>query len=164
MRTDDLTPVQLAVLSLLRAKDASGKDYAPIPGRIHLVKEMYALRVTDLGRKLLSDLRFEPDNYGPFDETVFAVLDDLSDAGLVRNVPSKTTARIQLTDDGRRLADEAWRRLKDSIKDWITYVKMTYNRMSSQEVLEHIYAAYPEMAQYSLSRVAQRYRGKGSEG
>ncbi len=164
MRTDDLASVELAVLTLLRAKDASGRDYAPIPGRIHLVKELYALRVTDLGKKLLSDLRFEPDNYGPFDETVFAVLDDLTDAGLVRNVPSGGMARIQLTDEGRKLADDAWKRMKDSIKDWITYVKMTYNSMSSQQVLEHIYAAYPEMAQHSLSKVARKYRGKGSEG
>ena len=108
MNVSDLTSTELAILALLRTQDINGKDYAPIPGRIHLVKEIFAIRETNIGRQLLDELEFEADNFGPFDETVFAALDELSDANLVGFTPSKGHSKIVLTDQGKHISDEIW--------------------------------------------------------
>ena len=158
MNRPDLTSTQLAILAMIRAKDKNGVDYAPIPGRIHLVKELFAIYTTDVGKKVLKDLRFEPDNFGPFDETIFAGLDELTDAGLVKTVAEKNVAKIELTPAGKRVIDNLWAKIRPEIKQVIEYVKHNYNHKSSETVLKDIYAAHPEMAVNSLSKVAIKYK------
>lgn len=158
LNAEDLTPAQLAVLALLKAPDAKGRDGASIPGRIHLAKELFAIQTTPLGKRLLPELEFEADNYGPFDEVVFAALDTLQDAGLVEFETSDVASRIKLTARGRQFVDEVWRRMKEEVRTLLGYVKSTYNDLSSTELLHKIYAAYPELADNSISPVAQKYR------
>lgn len=158
MNITDLTSTQLAIITLLKAKDITGKESASIPGNIHLVKEMFAIKNTDIGNQLLDELNFEPDNFGPFDETIFAALDDLKDAGLVEYVPSKGGNKIKLTEDGEHFADAIWKKLREDVKAIITYVKLNFNHISSEKLLERIYSVYPEMAKYSLSKVARKYQ------
>ena len=153
-----LTPAQIATLALLEAPDKSGRQKAPIPGRIHLVKEIFAVHSTDLGKRLLPDLRFEPDNFGPFDETVFAALDELTDLGLVETVATAGRGEIRLTAKGEAFADPMWGRMKADVQGLITYVKVNYNHRSSNSVLHEIYSAFPEMTRNSISPVAQKYR------
>lgn len=153
-----LTSTQLAIITLLKSKDIMGKDFAPIPGNIHLVKEIFAIKNTDIGNQLLHELYFEPDNFGPFDETIFAALDDLRDAGLVEYVQSKNSTRIKLTKEGEHLTEKVWNKLREDVKAVITYVKMNFNHISSEKLLDRIYSVYPEMAKYSLSKVAKKYQ------
>jgi len=158
LNVNDLTPTEIAIVSMLRASDADGKEYSSIPGRIHLVKELFAFSSTSLGRVLLEELRFEPDNFGPYDETIIAALDELHDAGFIEYEPHRDYSKIGLTKDGRRLADNVWARLRDEVRRLIVYTKMNYNDLTSEQVLDQIYSLYPQMARYSLSKVAKKYR------
>jgi hypothetical protein len=158
MDIKELSPVQIAILTLLTAKDINGKKQAPIPGVTHLVKELFAIKMTPLGDKLLSDLKFEPDNYGPFDETIQAALDDLSKAGLIGLYPTGKHVKIKITSSGSDLSKSIWGKLRDEIISLFTYVKMNYNHLSTNELLDRIYCAYPEMTKNSISKVAEKYR------
>ena len=153
-----LTPAQIATLALLEAPDKNGKTRAPIPGRIHLVKELFAIRTTDLGKRLLPDLEFEADNFGPFDETVFAALDELSDLGLVETVATTRRGEIRLTPKGAIISTDLWKRLREEVRGLLSYVKANYNHRSADSVLHEIYSAFPEMTKNSISPVAERYR------
>ena len=157
----NLSPSQLAILVLLRAEDIKGNEYSAIPGKTHLVKELFAVQKTTIGEKLLPDLKFEPDNFGPFDETIYAALDSLRDAGFVTfDTSSNNYVKINLTDKGKEISDYFWKKLKDDVKSIFKYVKINFNHLSSENVLEKIYAAYPELTVNSLSKVANKYRPK----
>jgi len=158
MDANELSPAQIAILTLLKSKNINGEENSPIPGMTHLVKELFAIKMTPLGNKLLSDLSFEPDNYGPFDETIYVALEDLSHAGLVGLENTGSYVRIKLTNKGQILVDTIWKKLKNDIVSLFTYVKINYNHLSSYELLEKIYSAYPEMTKYSISKVAEKYR------
>ena len=142
----NLSPTQLAILVLLRAEDIKGKAYSAIPGKTHLVKELFAVQKSTIGEKLLPDLKFEADNFGPFDETIYAALDSLRDAGFVTFDPSSSNyVKINLTDKGIETSDYFWKKLKDEVKSIFKYVKINFNHLSSENVLEKIYASYPEI-------------------
>lgn len=155
MQITDLTPVEVGILSLIRAPDRNGQEWAPIPGRIHLVKELFAIQRTKLGEKLLPDLSFEPDNFGPFDETIVAALDDLEDGGFVRIVDTRTRGLITVTEEGRAVADEIWAKMNETAKSLVVYTKYKFNHLSSQDVLRQIYSAFPAMAKASQSPIAK---------
>lgn len=156
----DLTPTQVGILALSKATDKGGREAAPIPGRIHLVKELFAIHSTPTGGKLFPDLRFEADNFGPFDEAVFQALDELQDAGLLKQVPVDSRQEIRLTESGKALADQLWTKLKPEVRDLVSFVKVNYNHRSADAVLHEIYAAFPEMTKNSVSPVADKYRTK----
>lgn len=161
MIKEELTPTEIAILSLIRAKDARGKDFSPIPGRIHLVKELFSLAKTQLGERLVPELAFEAEKFGPFDETVIAALDKLEDAQIVEVASRGANAEIRLTSRGRQLASNLWDRMRGDVRGLISYVKANYNHKSSDAVLEEIYAAFPDYAKYSLSRLANKYKQDG---
>jgi DNA-binding PadR family transcriptional regulator len=159
----NFTPTQLAILVLLRAEDIKGNEYSAIPGKTHLVKELFAVQKTALGEKLLPDLKFEADNFGPFDETIYAALDSLRDAGFVTfDSSSSSYVKINLTNKGKETSDYFWKKLKDEVKSIFKYVKINFNHLSSENVLERIYASYPELTVNSLSKVAEKYRPRKS--
>ena len=47
----NFTPTQRAILILLVSEDKEGEKYSAIPGRIHLIKELFAICQTSLGKK-----------------------------------------------------------------------------------------------------------------
>jgi len=158
----EFTPTQRAILILLNSEDRNGIKYSPIPGRIHLIKELFAICQNDLGKKILPELKFEPDNFGPYDETIFAALDSLRDSGYVSFDNTSNSVKIQLTNKGKEVSDNLWVRLRDDIKILFSYTKRNLNHLSSERVLDKIYSAYPEMAVNSMSKVAEKYRPKNS--
>jgi len=155
---ENLSTTQLAILSLLKAKNRKNIEYAPIPGVTHVVKELFALKNTKLGNELLDELNFEPDNFGPFDETVSAALEDLNAIGLIRVDTIGSSRQIQLTQKGRELSDTIWDVLDDDVKGLVSYIKINFNNLSTEGLLNKIYALYPEMTVNSKSRVALKYR------
>ncbi|MEI7501502.1 MAG: hypothetical protein WCK84_13770 [Bacteroidota bacterium] len=156
----NLSPTQLAIVVLLRAEDIKGNEYSAIPGKTHLVKELFAVQKTTIGEKLLTDLKFEADNFGPFDETIYAALDSLRDAGFVTFDSTSGYVKINLTNKGKETSDYFWKKLKDDVKSIFKYVKINFNHLTSENVLEKIYAAYPELTINSISKVAEKYRPK----
>ena len=154
----DFTTTEIAILVLDRAPDVNNLKYSPIPGRIHLIKELFAIITTNIGKTLLSDLNFEPDNFGPFDESIFAALDNLHDANLIQYISSKDYSKIELTDEGKIVADQLWKKLKPEVQELFTYVKINYNHKSSDAILNEIYSLFPEMAKNSISKVAEKYK------
>lgn len=159
MQDDRFTNTQRAILILLECEDKNGKRNSPIPGRMHLVKELFAISQSNLGEKLIPDLRFEPDNFGPFDETIFAALEGLVDGGFV-SIDSTPRQKIRLTDKGKAISEALWPRLKDEVKVLFSYTKRNFNHLTSEQLLERIYSAHPEMTINSLSKVADKYRPK----
>ena len=155
---EQFSTTQLAILSLLRAKDDKNVQYAPIPGVTHVVKELFAIKKTKLGNDLLDELKFEPDNYGPFDETISAALEDLNSIGLIEVDSIKSSRRIKLTMKGREISDTIWDSLRDDVKGLVSYVKINFNSLSTEGLLEKIYALYPDMTVNSKSRVALKYQ------
>lgn len=161
MNEVNLSPTEMAILVLLRAEDKKGEKYSPIPGKTHLVKELFAVKMTALGGQILKDLKFEPDNYGPFDDTIFAAMNALKDAGYIAfDSTSAHYTKISLTNSGKELSDNLWKNIKSEIKSLFTYVKLNYNDLSSKKLLEKIYLTYPEMTIYSKSKIAEKYRPK----
>ncbi len=155
-----LSPTQLAILVLLRAEDIKGKGIFcdswknTFSQRTICCQENYPL-----GRNYYPDLKFEADNFGPFDETIYAALDSLRDAGYVTFDPSSNNyVKINLSEKGKETADYFWKKLKDEVKSIFKYVKINFNHLSSENVLEKIYAAYPELTINSISKVADKYR------
>ena len=115
MDANELSPVQIAILTLLKSKNIEGEKNTPIPGMTHLVKELFVIKMTPLGDKLLSDLSFEPDNYGPYDETIYVALDDLSNAGLVGLEKTGSYIKIKITNDGLKLMEGIWGKLREEV-------------------------------------------------
>jgi hypothetical protein len=101
-----------AILILLKSKDKKDNEYSPIPGNTHLDKELFAICQMDLGKNLIPELKFEPDNYGPYDETVFAALGSLEDGRFVSVEPRGRGNIIKLTDVGKAAADDLWAELE----------------------------------------------------
>jgi uncharacterized protein YwgA len=155
-----------AILILLKSEDKKDEEYSPIPGNTHLVKELFAICQTDLGKRLIPELKFEPDNYGPYDETVFAALESLEDGRFVSVEPHNHGNIIKLTDKGKEAADKLWAELearnRDDIISLFSYVKRNLNHLSTDRLLDKIYAAHPEMLENSISKIADKYRPKDS--
>jgi hypothetical protein len=155
------TSTQRAILVLLRSEDKNHELYSPIPGNLHVVKELFAICQTDLGKRLIPELKFEPDNFGPFDETIFDALDALRDGGFISfDATTPRHRKIKLTDKGKAVSDDLWDRLKDDVKTLFYYAKVNFNHLNSEQLLDKIYSAYPEMARNSISKVANKYRSQ----
>lgn len=166
MANSDFNRPERAILLLLKAEDKKNTPYASIPGNIHLDKELFAVWKTELGRRLLPDFNFEPDNFGPYDETIFTALKGLVDAQFVAIQPSRSGNKMSLTDKGKNAADELWSELESrnryDILDLFSYVKRNLNHLSTDRLLEKIYTAHPEMLDNSISRIADKIRAKNS--
>jgi len=154
----NFTRTQIAILTLLESEDINGERHSPIPGRTHLIKEIFAISQSELGKKLLPELKFEPDNYGPFDETVFAALESLRDSGFVCFDTSLQPSKIKLTPKGIKAADNLWAKINDDVKGLFSFTKKNLNHLTSEKLLDKIYSAHPEMTINSKSKIADKYR------
>lgn len=129
---------------LLRAPDIEGNKFAQILGRPHLIKELFIIWKTPLGNDLLDELHFEPDNSGPYDETIELALNNLRDAGYVNINKSGKPNQINLTDKGKDISDRYWNQIRGEIVNLFRYTKTNYNHLSSYKLAKKIYSAYPE--------------------
>jgi hypothetical protein len=155
---DLFTPTQRAILILLESEDKDSERCSPIPGSTHLVKELFAVSQDELGKKLIPELKFEPYNFGPFDETIYAALEGLKDGGFVYIDSSPHHNKIKLTTEGKSITHDIWENLRDDVKVLFSFTKRNFNHLSSEQLLEKIYSSYPEMTVNSISKVADKYR------
>lgn len=127
-----LNEVDRFILLLLGAKKSE-----PVPGPIHLQKEMFLLQ--NMFPELADETDFEPYFLGPHSEIVADEAEQLKMSGLIKADPGS----IKLTSEGKS-AFEAL--LKKSDKNEICKIeefKEFLNDLSKDELLAFIYFGYP---------------------
>lgn len=95
---------------------------------------------------------FKPYDYGPFDQNVYAVLEELAEKGLVdireRGLSSWRT--YTLTKEGLDKAKVIYEHLDNDSRDKITKLSVFVRQLSFSQLVSAIYNAYPEMKQNSV--------------
>ena len=129
-----LNRVDRFILLLLGVKNAE-----PVPGQIHLQKEMYLLR--NLFPELADEAGYEPNFLGPYSEAVAGGAERLASSDLIRADPKG----FELTPDGKKAFDilkkgsseeEEEVRKAGEFKDLL-------NDLSVDELLAFVYFSYP---------------------
>jgi uncharacterized protein len=95
--------------------------------------------------------RFQPYDFGPFDRTVYDVLETLAEMGLVY----QTVARYRnytLSPDGYRRGGELLRTCPPSAETYIREAADWVRRLSFSQLVAAIYRAFPEMKVNSIFR------------
>ncbi len=141
---EQLNEVDRFIILLMGAKESE-----PIPGRLHLQKEIYLLQ--DLFQDLARDTDYDPYLFGRYSQVVTDELEELESSGLV-------TSR-----DGLRLTEEGSAALaalkKKSSKREIEKVeefKELLNDMTGDELLAFVYLSDPD--QNSLETESVKYQ------
>ncbi len=60
------------------------------------------------------------------------------------------TATFNLTEQGKRLAEEIWRAAPADVKQSVEKVKQKYTPLTLKDLLRYVYSAYPEMTVKSI--------------
>lgn len=102
--------------------------------------------VSQLGRPAWKELfRFEPYDYGPFDSDVYRSRDALVSRGLLAAAPAGRYSTYSLTAAGReRVA--SLRAALGSNADWFAQIGRYVTSRSFTDLLDEVYAQYPEFA------------------
>lgn len=100
-----------------------------------------------------SVFEFNPYDYGPFDSSIYEVLQELEVQGLVVSmVTTRGWKKYQLTEngmtEGSRLLEEFPKRAADYVRSVSEFVR----RLSFAELVSSVYKAYPEMKANSVFR------------
>lgn len=133
---------------VLAALASGGKDATF--GPIHIQKLLFLI---DAEIPDLTDgphFRFRPGEYGPFDETVHTVLEDLADSSLVVASHRHRYRAYALTEGGRSAGDAV---LAELPADAIRFMKdaATWLRLNTfRRILSVIHRRYPDMAVNSV--------------
>ncbi|MDD5094684.1 MAG: hypothetical protein PHV74_09940 [Dehalococcoidia bacterium] len=93
---------------------------------------------------------FQPYNYGPFDRTLYEVLEELKNEGLVEIVQAHTWHEYKLTDKGQGLSLKLIEGLPARAKDYIRQVSEFVRELTFTQLVSAIYKAYPEMRANSV--------------
>lgn len=148
------------MLRLLYTPNESGVS-EPIHGRTRIQKAMFLLQ-----RKLREEFRtrigfkFEPYKYGPFDERVYEVLEELEMKQLVTTTPAEEhdsphdSTRYELTEDGAEEAEKLWGHIDDEKKRLCEWVRYEQADRPLGSLLSYVYRMYPEMT--TNSEIADR--------
>ena len=96
--------------------------------------------------------KFAPYDYGPFDQAVYAGLDDLARQDLALIQPNGRYRVYGLSQaghiEGRRLLST----LQPSMRDYVSNVANWVRQLSFQQLVASIYNKYPEMKVNSVFR------------
>jgi len=139
-RPEDLEPIERYFLMLLFAPDSSERFAAPVRGKTWLQKEMFLL--SRLRPELESEVDYEPHLMGSYSE----VVDETAYQFAISGYTEKTGDAIKLSLDGKRSAEEVWKKASDEEKGAVTDVKVLLNDLSQWELFGLIYSEFPDMA------------------
>lgn len=142
---DDLTQGERLLLALLYAQGRAKKLGEPIYGRVTLAKLLFLLSKNPLMQKRLAEVQFEPYDYGPWSDWVDVALDELSSRGLISQKAGQVT-RIGTTTGGMKEAKRAFDGLSQEERGILEDLKTNFASLSTDQLLERVYAAYPEYA------------------
>jgi hypothetical protein len=131
-KIEQLNEVDKFILLLLGAKDSE-----PVPGQIHLQKEMYLLQ--NVFPQLQDETDFEPYFLGPHSEIVANEEEELQRSNLI----DVRGGQIRLTSDGKSVFQELIKRADKKEFEKIQEFKDFLNDLSKDELLAFIYFSYP---------------------
>lgn len=131
-KIEQLNRVDRFILLLLGAKNSE-----PIPGPIHLQKEMYLLQ--KLFPKLADETDYEPYFLGPYSEIVSDEVEQLASSGMVSAKPG----RIELTPDGNKAFGIMKEKSSEKEMQKVEEFKELLNDLTKDELLAFIYFSYP---------------------
>jgi hypothetical protein len=137
---------------VLAALAAGGPDvnFAPVQ-----VQKLFFL----VDRNIAADVggaqfNFEPYDYGPFDSSVYAELEQLRREGFVRieATPWADRRRYFLTPAGHEHGAEVLGRLSTRAQDYLARVTAWIRSLNFAQLVGAIYQQYPEMKENSVFR------------
>ena len=105
-------------------------------GRLWFHKEMFLL--SKAFNELAEELDFESYSFGPYSEALEEYRDMLENSGLIK--------KLELTEEGLRLAEELWKHEKEERKEIIREIVEFLENLDEDELFLYIYVNYPEMA------------------
>ena len=119
----------------------------PVMGKIRLLKEIFILKKQ---AKIKEDIyEFVPYKYGPFSSEFLRDLDYLIQNKFVIQREGFGGIIYELTTEGLKLAETYYNEIDDSIKRRIFGIKVRFNKMPLNELLEYVYSVYPYYASNS---------------
>ena len=97
---------------------------------------------------------FQPYDYGPFDQEVYQVLEELISEDLIEvaEEPGRHWKKYSLTHMGQVSGEDAINSLKEPIRDYIQTLSNFVRSLSFPQLVSSIYKAYPEMRENSVFR------------
>jgi hypothetical protein len=94
---------------------------------------------------------FYPDDYGPFDKTVYFELEKLTERGSVEIIQNGMR-RFRLTIQGQQLGDALLASIGEPIADYLRSLSQWVRSVSFADLVSAIYKEYPEMRVNSIFR------------
>jgi len=147
---------KLLPLALMYANDGE-----PIEGRTRLQKMVFLMQQElekhDQSGVVGTEYDFIPYDYGPFSKELYDDLDAMVDQEFVDDTEEplssgKVKYIYEIEDDGEELVDseaETWEDV-DAIIQLAQEIKREYNDMLLSELIEYVYAEFPEYAEKSV--------------
>ncbi len=136
------------ILAALAA--SKGATHSPVQ-----VQKLFFL----LDRKLAGEVggpyfNFTAYHYGPFDRTIYDLLERLAEQGFVEisSNPALRYRTYRLTPEGQRVGGTFLNQLDQHIVDYMGKLSDFVRGLSFAELVSAIYAAYPEMKVNSVFR------------
>lgn len=131
--------------TLLAIAAAQGAPLSPV----QLQKSLFVL-----GREMPGEVGnfylFQPYNYGPFDRSVYADVDQMESRGLVTRVPLRQWSGYAATGAGIAAAAALRKDANPRAVDFLDRVVAWTRALSFQDLVRAIYVKYPEMRAKSI--------------
>jgi len=135
------------ILLMLFAGGNIRKYNEPISGRIRLLKEIFLLKQQ---AKIKEDIyEFRPYKYGPFANEFLKDMDFLKENGYILEREGLGGLIYQLTPKGIKHADVLYDELDENIKRRLFGIKVRFNDMALNDLLDYVYSTYPKYAEKS---------------
>jgi hypothetical protein len=96
--------------------------------------------------------RFVPYDYGPFDHSVYAGIDDLAHHGLAWTQNTGRYRMYGLSQAGQVEGRRQLEKLQPAVRQYVANVAQWVRQLSFQQLVASIYNKYPEMKANSVFR------------
>jgi hypothetical protein len=131
--------------TLLVIAAAQGEPLQPV----HLQKALFLLgeNLTNAQRKTVEFYEFQPYDFGPFAQQIYADADDLEAEGLILITRTRTRAYREYvaTVAGLKRAEDLRSQLAEPVRDYLDRVVAWVRRLSFDQLVRWVYRKYPDM-------------------
>jgi len=135
------------VLLMLYVGGNIRKYNEPVSGRIRLLKEIFLLKQQ---AKIKDDIyEFRPYKYGPFANEFLRDMDLLKENNYILEREGLGGLIYQLTPKVIKQANIIYNELDENIKRRLFSIKIRFNDMPLNNLLEYVYSMYPKYAENS---------------
>ena len=127
---------------------------APAGGELHSpvqVQKLFFLIDRNMASILGGPIfNFQPYNYGPFDKTVYEILEEMANLGMVEIVRMENWKSYRLTAAGQDAGNEILCGLPAPYKKYIEDLSKFVRRLTFSQLVSAIYKQYPDMRANSV--------------